>query len=161
MLTSILNECLRVTEEDTVAASSEVLVSGSSSSATTTAGGKSPTRTFPHLPVPKVQSISSVLSANLTQLLAVITNREEERDKLRQEVQKYREQVHRMHESQQLQQQRVDEQSSASSATATATAAEGDVSTYCPTQKGLLSSRFPTTNYTNASVFSFSPTDVT
>ncbi|XP_065207030.1 rho guanine nucleotide exchange factor 12 isoform X3 [Planococcus citri] len=137
-LTSILNECLRVTEEDTVAASAEVLVSSSTSSSTATTaagGGKSPTRTFPPLPVPKIQSISSVLSANLTQLFAVITNHEEEREKWRQELQKYREEVHRMHELQQLQQQRVDEQNSAASSATTpapapapATVAEGDVS---------------------------------
>lgn len=104
----MLNEYLRVTEEDAVVAGVEV-------NPTPSASGKSPTRTFPGIPVPKLRSISSSLSAHLTQLLSLVTERDEEREKLRHELQRSREQLHALYETQQRM-QRVNEQSTSADA---------------------------------------------
>ncbi len=96
-LTCILNECLRVTEEDVVAAGCEVNVNASKSPNLSSIS----LRTLPAVPVPKLQSITHSLSAHLTQLLTLMTERDEEREKLRQELQRSREQLHAMYEMEQ------------------------------------------------------------
>ncbi|XP_023714771.1 rho guanine nucleotide exchange factor 12 isoform X5 [Cryptotermes secundus] len=91
-LTSVLNDTLRVTEEDAVSATSEV-VPGSSARA-----GQKIER-LPGVPSHKLQSISTALNTQLTQLLKIIKDRDEERERLRRELQRSREQLHVMHES--------------------------------------------------------------
>nr|CAD7452501.1 unnamed protein product [Timema tahoe] len=93
-LTSILNEVLRVTEEDAVSATSEV-ISGSVVRRSDR---------LPAVPAHKLQDISSSLNKQLTQLLKIVRDRDEERERLRRELQRSREQLHCMHESQRRQQ---------------------------------------------------------
>ncbi|PSN51929.1 hypothetical protein C0J52_06306 [Blattella germanica] len=91
-LTAVLNDSLRVTEEEAVCATSEV-VPGSSPRV-----GRKVER-LPGVPAHRLQSISNSLNAQLTQLLKIIKDRDEERERLRRELQRSREQLHVMHES--------------------------------------------------------------
>lgn len=89
LLSSVLNESLRVSEEDTVVASV----------------GTSPrldrrSVCIPTVPVDRLIDVSSSISAQLTQLLKMMKERDEERERLRRELQRCREQLHVMHESQ-------------------------------------------------------------
>ncbi|XP_069677128.1 rho guanine nucleotide exchange factor 12 isoform X3 [Periplaneta americana] len=86
-LTTILNNSLHVTEEETVSAMSE------------TVSGRRVER-LPSVPAHKLQGISTALNTHLSQLLKIIKDRDEERERLRRELQRSREQLHAMHESQ-------------------------------------------------------------
>ncbi|CAG2062416.1 unnamed protein product, partial [Timema podura] len=59
---------------------------------------------LPAVPAHKLQDISSSLNKQLTQLLKIVRDRDEERERLRRELQRSREQLHCMHESQRRQQ---------------------------------------------------------
>ncbi|KAJ9582237.1 hypothetical protein L9F63_003366, partial [Diploptera punctata] len=85
-LTSILNECLRVREEEEVLAGSSPRVTRKIDR-------------LPAVPAHKLQGISTALNTQLTQLLKIIKERDEERERLRRELQRSREQLHMMHES--------------------------------------------------------------
>ncbi|KAJ1521308.1 hypothetical protein ONE63_002986 [Megalurothrips usitatus] len=94
LLSSVLNESLRVSEEDTVVASV----------------GTSPrldrrSTCMPAVPVDRLIDVSSSISAQLTQLLKMMKERDEERERLRRELQRCREQLHVMHESQRREKQ--------------------------------------------------------
>lgn len=78
-LSRIVNEALRVGEEDVVAAS---VVPGQ----------------VPSIPAHKLYSIATSLNAHLSHLLSVMNERDEERMRLRKELQKSREQLHALHE---------------------------------------------------------------
>lgn len=104
LLSSVLNESLRVSEEDTVVASV----------------GTSPrldrrSVCIPTVPVDRLIDVSSSISAQLTQLLKMMKERDEERERLRRELQRCREQLHVMHET-----QRRENRESSSSDTAAA-----------------------------------------
>lgn len=88
LLSTILNESLQVSEEDTVVASV----------------GTSPrldrrAPCMPSVPVDRLIDVSSSISTQLTQLLKMMKERDEERERLRRELQRCREQLHVMHES--------------------------------------------------------------
>lgn len=89
LLSSVLNESLRVSEEDTVVASV----------------GSSPrldrrSTCMPSVPIDRLIDVSSSIGTQLTQLLKMMKERDEERERLRRELQRCREQLHVMHESQ-------------------------------------------------------------
>ncbi|KAJ4436320.1 hypothetical protein ANN_18951 [Periplaneta americana] len=95
-LTTILNNSLHVTEEETVSAMSE------------TVSGRRVER-LPSVPAHKLQGISTALNTHLSAiriyylmcvLQKIIKDRDEERERLRRELQRSREQLHAMHESQ-------------------------------------------------------------
>ncbi|BES88378.1 Hypothetical protein NTJ_01184 [Nesidiocoris tenuis] len=86
-LSLVVNDTLRLSEEDAVAATAE----------TTAAGGSRSGRT-PSVPIHRISGIASALTSHLTQLLNVMTERDEERERLRRELQKSREQLHALHE---------------------------------------------------------------
>jgi DNA gyrase/topoisomerase IV subunit A len=86
-LASILNDSLNVTEEEAVTATSEVFP-GSSPRL-----GRRIDR-LPGVPAHKSHSISKALKAKLTQLLKIVKDRDEEREKLSRELQRSREQLH-------------------------------------------------------------------
>ncbi|XP_066907035.1 rho guanine nucleotide exchange factor 12 isoform X2 [Halyomorpha halys] len=78
-LSSIVNEALRVSEEEVV-------------SATVNPGH------IPSVPAHKLYSIVNALNSHLSHLLNVMNERDEERERLRKELQKSRERIHAMHE---------------------------------------------------------------
>lgn len=78
-LSSIVNEALRVSEEEVV-------------SATVNPGH------IPSVPAHKLYSIVNSLNSHLSHLLNVMNERDEERERLRKELQKSRERIHAMHE---------------------------------------------------------------
>ncbi|KAG8251464.1 Rho guanyl-nucleotide exchange factor activity protein [Homalodisca vitripennis] len=86
-LWSVVNEALRVTEEEAVSASAS-------------AGPDGTRHRFPGVPAHQLHHISSTLNSQLSMLLNVMTARDEERERLRQEVQRSREQLHAMYERQ-------------------------------------------------------------
>lgn len=101
----MLNECLRVTEEDVIAASCEVNATNKSSCSANASGGSNSAgsvRIIPAVPVSRLQTITHSLSAHLIQLLTLVTERDDEREKLRQELQRSREKLHAVYEMQQL-----------------------------------------------------------
>uniref|UniRef100_A0A1B6FKX0 Uncharacterized protein n=1 Tax=Cuerna arida TaxID=1464854 RepID=A0A1B6FKX0_9HEMI len=86
-LWSVVNEALRVTEEEAVSASAS-------------AGPDGTRHRYPGVPAHQLHHISSTLNSQLSMLLNVMTARDEERERLRQEVQRSREQLHAMYERQ-------------------------------------------------------------
>ncbi|GLG94476.1 Uncharacterized protein GBIM_01689 [Gryllus bimaculatus] len=106
-LTSVVNEALKVTEEEAVSAASEAV----------------PKRLerLPSVPAHQLQSIASALNSHLTQLLKTVKTQDEERDSLRRELQRLREQVHAMHESRRRSQLEASSSASATAAAASAT----------------------------------------
>ncbi|XP_063236975.1 rho guanine nucleotide exchange factor 11-like isoform X2 [Bacillus rossius redtenbacheri] len=84
-LSALLNEVLQVTEEEAVSAASEARSNRASR--------------MPAVPANKLQDISSALNKQLTHLLKLVRDRDEERERLRRELQRSREQLHVMHES--------------------------------------------------------------
>ncbi|KAF6215352.1 hypothetical protein GE061_010104 [Apolygus lucorum] len=86
-LSLVVNEALRLSEEEAVAATSE-----------TTAAGGSRSGRIPGVPVHRLTGIASALTSHLTQLLNIMTERDEERERLRRELQRSREQLHALHE---------------------------------------------------------------
>ncbi|XP_039278678.1 uncharacterized protein LOC111045203 [Nilaparvata lugens] len=85
-LSAMVNEALRVTEEDAVSAG--VMTSSSRSRTPTSAG----------VPAHRLNAIATSLNAQLTQLLSVLVQRDDERERLRRELQRSREQLHALHE---------------------------------------------------------------
>ncbi|CAB3378735.1 Hypothetical predicted protein [Cloeon dipterum] len=79
-LTNMLNESLRVSEEDSIAATASGLI-----------GRQSPSLSFNH-----VQEITTALTSHVTQLMKMTKDREEERELIRRENMRLREQVHAM-----------------------------------------------------------------
>ncbi|XP_076335104.1 rho guanine nucleotide exchange factor 11-like isoform X2 [Tachypleus tridentatus] len=99
-LTLLLNESLRVREEDRVTASSiEVICEGSSEAHSTTPSPSRKFIRFPGVPPEKLRTISYTLNRHLTHLMSLVTEREEERNQLRQELHTSREQIHMLHEA--------------------------------------------------------------
>lgn len=94
-LADLINATLSVTEIDAVSATTDV--AGSS----TEPSPKPPRKDHrtPGVPVEKLVPISSALHVRLTHLLSLVTEREEERERLRQELRASREQIHLLHES--------------------------------------------------------------
>ncbi|XP_014249554.1 rho guanine nucleotide exchange factor 11 isoform X3 [Cimex lectularius] len=84
-LTLVINEALKVTEEETVALTAE-------------SGTGTKLARLPGIPAYKVQGIASSLTTQLSQLLSIMVERDEERERLRRELQKSREQLHALHE---------------------------------------------------------------
>ncbi|XP_066992612.2 rho guanine nucleotide exchange factor 12 isoform X3 [Anabrus simplex] len=84
-LTTVVNDALRVSEEEAVSAASE--------------GVTRRVERLPSIPAHQLQGIASALNSHLTQLLKTVKSQDEERDCLRRELQRLREQVHAMHES--------------------------------------------------------------
>lgn len=115
-LTSLLNTCLYVTEEETIAAGCETTTGASSQSpAKQTPVANNPTvatpnavnssvRTLPSVPASRLQPITQRLRGYLATLVTTWTEREEERERQRLELQRCREQLHAMHEEQQRRQ---------------------------------------------------------
>ncbi|EEB12225.1 conserved hypothetical protein [Pediculus humanus corporis] len=91
-LAAAVNEALKVTDEEAVTYTSEVMPGYS------TRGGRRKTR-LPGVPAQKLQGISNSLNYQLTQLLKIVKERDEEREMLRKELQKCREQIHVLHET--------------------------------------------------------------
>ncbi|KAK6619061.1 hypothetical protein RUM44_003443 [Polyplax serrata] len=92
-LAAAVNEALRLTEEEAVTFASEVVPGYSPR------GGRRKTR-LPGVPAQKIQGISSSLNFQLTQLLQkIVKERDEERELLRKELQRCREQIHVLHET--------------------------------------------------------------
>uniref|UniRef100_A0A1B6C0U4 Rho guanine nucleotide exchange factor 12 n=1 Tax=Clastoptera arizonana TaxID=38151 RepID=A0A1B6C0U4_9HEMI len=82
-LWSVVNDALKVTEEVAVSATSEV--------------GSSKNR-LPLIPAQTLHGISNSLNSELSMLLNKMTARDEERERLRQELQRSREQLHALYE---------------------------------------------------------------
>ncbi|CAH0775980.1 unnamed protein product [Bemisia tabaci] len=78
-LSAAVSSALSVTEEDAVTAHSK-------------------SAKFPSVSTTQLQTIATSLNNHLSQLLNIMTERDEEREKLRREVQRSREQLHAMHE---------------------------------------------------------------
>ncbi|XP_046401357.1 rho guanine nucleotide exchange factor 11 isoform X3 [Ischnura elegans] len=99
-----INETLRVTEEEAVSARSEVVQPSCGANPATGAAtaGCSPRiggrRTLAHrmpgVPVPPLLNISSALNSTLSLLMKHVKEREEERERLRRELQRSRELIH-------------------------------------------------------------------
>ncbi|KAG1693951.1 Rho guanine nucleotide exchange factor 12 [Nymphon striatum] len=111
-LASILNETLRVTEEDTISASViGTEVNFGCSSAVGTSASCAPPRSpksprliskisrMPAAPTHKLMAVSKTLNQQLTELLNVIVQRDEERDQLRKELHSSQKQVRELHEA--------------------------------------------------------------
>ncbi|KAG8222212.1 hypothetical protein J437_LFUL001304 [Ladona fulva] len=128
-----INETLRVSEEEAVSARSEGTVhtcaGGNASGCSPRAGGR---RTLAHrmpgVPVPPLLNISNALSSTLSLLLKHVKEREEERDRLRRELQRSRELIHARNQTEQrLQWQEADVLSSESAPEANAESKGEDV----------------------------------
>uniref|UniRef100_A0A8D9EQ02 Rho guanine nucleotide exchange factor 12 n=1 Tax=Cacopsylla melanoneura TaxID=428564 RepID=A0A8D9EQ02_9HEMI len=87
-LSAMVNESLRISEEEST--------SSSSNNTTGTASN-----TMPGVPAVKLQVIAHSLNTHLTQLLNLMSERDEERERLRRELQRSRDQVHALHEASQ------------------------------------------------------------
>jgi len=101
-LAIVLNETLRLTEEEAIAAVSDpsALSSGgsvgsASAGASSTASPRTSRRAcrMPGAPTTKLLPISEALNRDLTQLLDIVSSRDEERENLRRELQKARDQL--------------------------------------------------------------------
>ncbi|XP_022252947.1 uncharacterized protein LOC106468289 isoform X2 [Limulus polyphemus] len=104
-LTSVLNEGLRVSEDDMISTcSAEVVVEESNSSHSETPSPVVARKTglILSLPLAKLINISSTLNRHLTQLLSYVSEREEERLRMHDELHASREQLHFLHESHRL-----------------------------------------------------------
>ncbi|XP_075211643.1 rho guanine nucleotide exchange factor 2 isoform X3 [Lycorma delicatula] len=85
-LSAVVNEALRVTEEEAVSAGATDPVARCNR--------------MPGISPHRLQTIASALNTQLTQLLNIMAERDEERERLRRELQRSREQIHAMHERQ-------------------------------------------------------------
>ncbi|KZS08497.1 Protein vav-like protein [Daphnia magna] len=88
-LSAVLNESLHVTEEEAIAA---VSADPATSSPSSPRCARRINR-MPGAATTKLLAITSALNKDLTQLLGIVTNRDEERDQLRRELQKTRDQL--------------------------------------------------------------------
>ncbi|XP_073986570.1 rho guanine nucleotide exchange factor 2 isoform X3 [Rhodnius prolixus] len=87
-LLRMVNDSLHISEEEAVAATSEV-------------GRTTPkSERLPGVPAYRVHSIASLLNSYLTQLLNIMAAKDKERENLRRELQRAKEQVHALHERQ-------------------------------------------------------------
>ncbi|XP_046445841.1 uncharacterized protein LOC124195459 isoform X11 [Daphnia pulex] len=90
-LSAVLNDSLHVTEEEAIAA-----VSADPTPVTSSPSSPRSARRINRMPgaaTTKLLAITSALNKDLTQLLGIVTNRDEERDQLRRELQKTRDQL--------------------------------------------------------------------
>ncbi|CAG0893132.1 unnamed protein product [Darwinula stevensoni] len=92
LLEGLLNESLRISDEVLIAATS----SEASTAVAPSPGGSGSRKAnrLPSIPTHRILSISATISSQLTQLLHVVAEREEERERLRKEVKNSREQLH-------------------------------------------------------------------
>ncbi|GAB6027465.1 hypothetical protein CHUAL_001722 [Chamberlinius hualienensis] len=103
-LTEVINDNLSVSEEDAISAGSEgahAEVSSSDSLSPKLVSPK-PGRKAGHIPSAPIHtllSINNYLGVYLTQLLSLVTERENERQRLRSELRSSREQIHRLHDA--------------------------------------------------------------
>ncbi|RZF41033.1 hypothetical protein LSTR_LSTR002665 [Laodelphax striatellus] len=105
-LSAMVNEALRVSEEDAVSAG--VTSRGGAASKGATAG----------VPAHKLNAIATSLNAQLTQLLSVLVQRDDERERLRRELQRSREQLHALHEHRGLSDEQQQQQQNSESGSA-------------------------------------------
>lgn len=94
-LIAIINEHLQVSEEEAIIATSEVHHSQQQQQQVQS---KTAWSRVPSVPVPKLQSVANGINSHVTRLIGAITERDEERERLRQELQRSREQLHALHE---------------------------------------------------------------
>ncbi|KAL1458061.1 hypothetical protein WDU94_008236 [Cyamophila willieti] len=88
-LSAMVNESLRISEDESTSSSSNSAAAGTTSS------------TMPGVPAVKLQVIAHSLNTHLTQLLNLMSERDEERERLRKELQRSRDQLHALHEASQ------------------------------------------------------------
>ncbi|GLV42592.1 Rho guanine nucleotide exchange factor 2 [Carabus blaptoides fortunei] len=93
-LWSMVSDSLNVSDADTVLATS------SHTPSCTSSPPKNHLGVLPSIPTHSVQHIASALNTHLTELLKVVKEREDEKERMRRELQKLREQLHVMHDAQ-------------------------------------------------------------
>ncbi|KAI5744166.1 hypothetical protein M8J77_026328 [Diaphorina citri] len=97
-LSAMVNESLRISEDE-----SSTSTTGNPAPPSTPSSGNtvSPGNKMPGVPSVKLQVIANSLNTHLTQLLNLMSERDEERERLRKELQRSRDQLHAMHEASQ------------------------------------------------------------